>query len=477
MQTIETDVAIIGAGTAGLNAVREADKAGVKWVLIESDSYGTMCAKTGCMPSKLLIAAAECSRSTDNGPIFGINIDNKQINAAAVFERVRNERDRFVSFVVNDTQALPKENRIRGHAKFIGPNSLLVDDHTRVNAQSIVIASGSTATIPPPFDTLDDDRLLLNDDIFELSTLPATLAVIGAGVVGIELGQALQRLGVSTTFFSRSNKIGAISDPVVLQNAHDVLRDEMDFHFNAALMFAESKPEGIQLTWSDVEQSKKTATYEQVLVATGRTSTISKLNIESAGITFQQAQDLWNPQTTQIGNHPIFIAGDAAGHRSLLHEASDEGRISGKNAAQYPNVTPRTRRTALRIVFSDPQIAQVGTPYSQLDIQTIEIGEASFDDQGRARVMNQHRGIIRIYASKQDYVLVGAELFAPRAEHMAHLLAWAVQQKLTVQKVLEMPVYHPVLEEGMRTALRALAKKLKVTGECRDEDFAQSAGS
>jgi dihydrolipoamide dehydrogenase len=91
--------------------------------------------------------------------------------------------------------------------------------------------------------------------------------------------------------------------------------------------------------------------------------------------------------------------------------------------------------------------------------------------------MNQHRGLIRIYADRKNCVLIGAELFAPRAEHMAHLLAWVVQQKLTVQKALEMPVYHPVLEEGLRTALRDLASKLKVTGDCRNLDFAEAPGT
>ncbi len=133
-------------------------------------------------------------------------------------------------------------------------------------------------------------------------------------------------------------------------------------------------------------------------------------------------------------------------------------------------------RTRCSITFTDLQMALVGKNYSQLQPKNIEIGEVSYDGQGRARVMNQHRGIIRIYANRKDCTLVGAELFSPRAEHLAHLLAWAVQQKMTIQQALEMPVYHPVLEEGIRTALRDVMSKLKLTGGCRSVDLANAPG-
>jgi dihydrolipoamide dehydrogenase len=139
-----------------------------------------------------------------------------------------------------------------------------------------------------------------------------------------------------------------------------------------------------------------------------------------------------------------------------LHEAADEGRIAGQNAMLYPEVSAHL---------------------DQLDLATVEIGEVSFEDQGRARVMGQNRGLLRIYADRECCSIIGAEMFAPRAEHMSHLLAWAVQQRMLVTRSLQMPFYHPVLEEGMRTALRDLAAKLKVTGECRCEDMAMAPGA
>jgi dihydrolipoamide dehydrogenase len=156
----------------------------------------------------------------------------------------------------------------------------------------------------------------------------------------------------------------------------------------------------------------------------------------------------------QCGASGIFIAGDANNDAPLLHEAADEGRIAGENAARYPDVRPASRRTALSIVFSDPQLAVVGSRYADLAPGTFVTGKVSFEDQGRSRVMLRNRGLLHVYADATTGVLRGAEMIGPDAEHLGHLLAWAMQQKLTVAQVLEMPFYHPVVEEGLRTALR-----------------------
>ena len=135
------------------------------------------------------------------------------------------------------------------------------------------------------------------------------------------------------------------------------------------------------------------------------------------------------------------------------------------------------RRTPLAIAFTDPQIGIVGKRYAELDLDTIEIGEVSFGNQGRARVMGRNQGLLRVYGGRKSCSIIGAEMIGPRVEHLAHLLAWVTQERMTVARALQMPVYHPVIEEGLRTALRDLARKLKVTGRCRSEDFATAPGN
>ncbi len=477
MNAIEVDVAIIGAGSAGLNARREVEKAGRRPLMIESGPYGTTCARVGCMPSKLLIAAADSAHEVASADRFGIRVDGWRVDDAAVFERVRSERDRFAGFVVEDVEALPEEHRLRGHARFIGPTTLSVDDHTEVRAKSVVIATGSSPIIPPPYDAIRE-HVLVNDDIFELEHVPASLAVVGTGIIGLELGQALQRLGARTTFLTPFADLGPFTDPEIRRVTRDLLGAELDLQLESTVHTAEKVDGGIRLAWTDAAGEEREAVFEAVLVAAGRRPNLAGLGLENTGLDLDaRGMPSWDPTTTQAGNAPIFLAGDVSGHRPLLHEASDEGRIAGANAAAYPALTAHVRRVPLAVAFTDPNMAMVGRSYASLDPDRIEIGVVSFANQGRSRVMGRNQGLMRLYGDKRSCTLVGAEFIGPRAEHLAHLLAWSIQQGMPVTRMLQMPFYHPVIEEGLRTGLRDLASKLRVTGQCRGEDMATAAGT
>lgn len=477
MMTHKVDVAIIGAGTAGLNARREAEKAGKSWVLIESGPYGTTCARVGCMPSKLLIAAADRAHEAATGGDFGVHAEGLRIDGRQVMERVRVERDRFAGFVVNDTDALDEAKRIRSRAWFTGPTTLETEDGQRVEANAVVIAAGSSPWLPPPFDAIAD-RIMVNDDVFELEDLPQTMAVIGTGIIGLELGQALSRLGVTVTFFSPFDELGPFSDPELKKSVFNALANELDLELNTKVEEAVPGDRGIAMRWVRQDGAEQTREFETVLVAAGRRPNLEGLNLEATGLTLdKRGIPTWDACTTQCEDLPIFMAGDVSGHRPLLHEAADEGRIAGANASLYPNVISHDRRTPLAVAFTSPQMGFVGKTWRELDQDDIEIGEVSYANQGRARVMGRNQGLVRIYARRQCCTLTGAEMFGPGVEHMAHLMAWAVQQELTVQQVLRMPFYHPVLEEGLRTALVELSRKLKVSGDCPCEDMATAAGT
>src|SRR3954451_12426573 len=189
MKTLHIDVAVVGAGSAGLPAFRAAKAAGASVVLIEGGAYGTTCARVGCMPSKLLIAAAEAAHAARHTAPFGVHVDGGvRIDGREVMARVKRERDRFVGFVVESTESIPVEERLVGYAQFIDDNVLQVGDHTRVHARRIVIATGSVPYVPAMYQALGD-RAVVNDDVFAWDDLPHKVAVIGAGVIGLELGQ------------------------------------------------------------------------------------------------------------------------------------------------------------------------------------------------------------------------------------------------------------------------------------------------
>lgn len=461
MKTRKVDVAIIGAGSAGMNAFRAARAHTDNVVLIEGTEYGTTCARVGCMPSKLLIAAAEAAHAVSEAPHFGINPNGLNIDGAAVMDRVKRERDRFVGFVVDSVENIPAEQRLRGHARFLDNHRLQVGDQWIVDARRIVIATGSTPSYPKSFAELGD-RLVVNDDVFEWTTLPRSAAVFGPGVIGLELGQALSRLGVTTFTFGLGGRIGPLSDPVVSDSARTTLSKEFYLDPGARVTNMQRVDNGVQLEFTDLDGRERTEIVEYVLAATGRTPNVGGLGLEHTTLPLDsKGLPVFDPTTMQVGDSHVFIAGDVDGDRPLLHEASDEGHIAGDNAGRYPSVRTGLRRSPLSIVFSDPQIAMVGQPYSELSLECVAIGTVSFEDQGRSRVMRQNRGLLRIYAEQGTGLFLGAEMIAPRAEHLGHLLAWAHQAKMTIDQMLEMPFYHPVVEEGLRTALRDARSKLR----------------
>lgn len=455
------DVAVIGAGSAGMGAFRAAKAWTDNVVLIEGGDYGTTCARVGCMPSKLLIAAAEAAHAVRLAPEFGVNTGGVDIDGVAVMDRVRRERDRFVGFVVESVENIPDKQRIRGRARFLDDHRIQVGENTIVHAKRIVIATGSTPSFPK-FLTELGDRLVVNDDIFNWQRLPRSVAVFGPGVIGLELGQALGRLGVEVLMFGRSGKVGPLTDPAVMESARKAFSQEFYLDANAKVHRVLRVDDGVYIEYAGPDGRSRVTIVDYVISATGRTPNVSGMGLENTTLPLdERGIPEFDAQTLRIGQSHVFIAGDVNDDRPLLHEASDEGRIAGDNAGRYPNIKAGLRRSPLSIVFTDPQIAMVGSRYGELSDKDIVVGEVSFEDQGRSRVMLKNQGLLRIYADPDDGRFLGAEMFGPRAEHLGHLLAWAHQSNMTVEQMLEMPFYHPVIEEGLRTALRDARTQLR----------------
>ena len=455
------DVAVIGAGSAGLPAFRAAKKHTDSLVLIEGGIYGTTCARVGCMPSKLLIAAAEASHSVDAASRFGVHTYKKVINGEEVMARVRNERDRFVSFVLEDIEKTDEKYNIRKKASFIDNHNLRVGDSV-IEAKSIVIATGSTPIIPSMFDEIGD-LLVVNDDIFEWQNLPESVAVFGPGVIGLELGQALHRLGVRIRVFGSSGSLRPLSDMKIKNYAENIFNKEFPIDTKTKLFGLKRENDKIKINFFDkVSEIEKEEKFDYVLAATGRSPNIKGLGLENTTLKLDSnGIPLFDPHTMQCGDSSIFIAGDVNNSLQVLHEAADEGRIAGENAGLFPKIKRAPRRSPLTIVFCDPQIAIVGKSWQELKTQeNVVIGKISFEGQGRSRVILKNKGLMHIYADKYSGRFLGSEFIGPHAEHLAHLLSWAHQQKMTIPEMLDMPFYHPVIEEGLRTALRDTNDKL-----------------
>lgn len=471
MSARELDVVIIGAGTAGLSAYSAARKYTDNLLLIESGPGGTTCARAGCMPSKLLIAAGEVAHHFKDAETFGISAAPPVIDGKEVMQRIRRERDKFVDSVLDSVNKFPAENKLQGRAKFLANNRLEVIEQTgarsEIEAKRIIIATGSSPYVPEFFKPVGS-RLVTSDDVFEWSDLPKSVAVFGPGVIGLELGQALSRLGVKVALFGKRGEFPIIKDPDISLCADKEFNREFYLDLNAQTKGIRLLGDRVLLEYFHREKGMIEEEFDYVLAATGRRPNIEGLGLDKTDLELDnRGIPLYNRYTGQCGDSSIYIAGDASDDVPLLHEAVDEGRIAGTNAGRSlrdpADIRAVARKTPLSIVFTDPQIASVGQ-----DLETIRknctegyaIGEVDFADQGRAKVINKNRGLLRVYGEQGTGLLLGAEMFGPAAEHIAHQLAWVIQLRLTVQQVLDLPFYHPVLEEGVRTALRDLSRKL-----------------
>ncbi len=475
MTALDVDVAIIGSGTAGMGVYSAARAHTDSVLLLEGGAYGTTCARVGCMPSKLLIAAADAAHQASHADPFGVHVKDVTIDGAAVMTRVRRERDRFVGFVLESVESIPQTDRLIAKVRFQDANTLITELGQLIHARCIVIATGSISVLPPLLNGLKA-RLLTNESIFELPNLPNSLAVFGPGVLGMELGQAMSRLGVIVKMFGVGGGIAGIHDPEIRNYANQAFNEEFYLDASAQVKSVTESATGVEVHYLHRDGTWQTEQFGYALAATGRAPDIANLGLECTGLQLNpQGVPLFDRLTQRCGNSSIFIAGDASNEVPLLHEAADQGRIAGDNAGRYPDIRPGLRRTPLAVVFTDPQVASVGLNLKQIDEQfkdRFAVGSVSFEDQGRSRVMLRNKGILKVYAEQPSGLFLGAEMFGPAAEHIAHLLAWGAQKRMTVNEMLEMPFYHPVIEEGVRTALRDLNHKLqagsKVVERCMD---------
>jgi dihydrolipoamide dehydrogenase len=452
---MKVDTIIVGAGTAGLSALREVRRYTDDFLLVNDGHWGTTCAANGCMPSKALIEAANAFHRRHTMDSFGIRgTDALRVDIPAVLAHVRKLRDSFVAGPESVPSTLG-DRAISGRARLLGPDCIEVNGDT-IKARSIILAPGSRPIAPKAWAEFGD-RILTTDSLFEQTDLPHRIAVIGMGAIGVEIAQALARLGITVAGFDAADGLAGIDDAQVLAAFRPLLEKEMSLHLGAPAEL-EAQNGAIRVTGAG-----DSFEADAVLVAMGRRANVDDLGLDTLGVRLDEdGLPKLDPTTQRIGELPVFLAGDANAYRALQHEAADEGHIAGRNAAPDAREPSHCRRTPLSIAFSSPQVARVGQPLSALQDRRIVSAKADFSRQGRARIMGQAEGMLRVHAELPSGKILGAEMCVPAAEHLAHLLALAIERGLTVSEMLAMPFYHPVLEEGLRGALRRLQKDLPV---------------
>lgn len=457
MNDTTVDVAIIGAGTAGLYALREVRRAKKSFVLIDHGPLGTTCARVGCMPSKVALHSAELWRSRQYFPDIGASgCEHLLLDIDRAWANLRMQRDRFANGAAQNAIRAGGENLLTGRARFLEPGVIeVVTDGGRkvIRAGAVVVATGSVPVVPKWLSVLGD-QVITTDQLFELETLPRSMGVLGLGAIGLEMGLALSRLGVKVTGTELAESPAGIADPEIAASALAHFGPEMEMWFGAAAEVRQVA-DGVAISSEGRE-----VVVERVLAALGRRPNIDSLDLAAGGLELnERGLPQIDTATLQAGQSRIFIAGDANGDRPLMHEAADEGAIAGYNAVRQ-ELTRFRRRTSLAIAFTRPDIATAGARFNQLDPERTVTGTARTGDTARYRVLHGEGGLLRVYADAASGRLLGASIFAVEGEHLAHQLAWAIDRGETAQRLLQMPFYHPVVEEALQSALQDIVRKL-----------------
>jgi len=449
----QVQVLIIGAGSAGLSALRQVKKYTENFILINHGPLGTTCARVGCMPSKALIHVANaCHKSRLLGEKGFLSSRQVSVDISAVMKHVRKLRDFFAGGMRDDTLEMANGKLLDGRAQIVGPDRVRVG-REEFTTSRIIIATGSRPIVPEAWEGFSE-LVLTSANLFEQEDFPKRVGVIGLGTIGLEIGQALSRLGVEVHGFARRRVFGGLTDPEINSAVAAAMGEEFVLYAGDE---AEVEDMGNYLL---VRAGDKSVAVDKIVASSGVIPNLQGLGLENLGIELDdRGLPPFNSNTLQVADLPVFIAGDVNGLSPILHEALDEGFIAGVNCGLDE---PRNfcRRVPLKIVFSDPQIALVGQTFEQLGHTDVIIGRSDFSKQSRARVEGRNLGLLHIYVDRDSMRFLGAEMAVPDAEHLAHLLALALQNRMTVAEMLQMPFYHPTVEEGLRTALRDVAQQM-----------------
>lgn len=442
---------ILGAGTAGLSAWKRARDLTDDVLMIDPGPLGTTCARVGCMPSKALLQIAKdhqtARRLHREGLMSG---PGGELNGPAVMNRVRELRDRFTAGPVRAVEKMG-ERFVHGAARFVAPDCIEVEG-ARYSADAIVVAAGTQPFVPEPWQALGD-RLLTSDGIFEMPDIPSRVGVIGAGAIGCEIGQGLAMLGSEVHLFGRSPHLAGIADTAINNVLHSALGQHLQLHLGE-----DAQPlrisDGVEIGFGD-----ERLVVDVVVAAVGRRAPIDHLELDRLGVpTDDQGLPRIDSESLRAGDAPVWFAGDINGIRPIMHEAADEGRLAAWHAL-HPDAECMQRRTPMGIVFTEPQVAWAGLRAKELPAGDALTGESDFSRQGRSIIKGYEHGLMKVHADAAGR-LIGCEMACAGAEHLAHELAWLIQQEVGTVDALTLPFYHPVLEEGLRTALHDIRRQL-----------------
>jgi len=462
MENQHFDYIVIGGGSGGYAAARTARESKKQVAIIDSASeLGGLCILRGCMPSKTLIYSAEVLHLAQKGKTFGLDIPHAKSDMPTLHQRKLNIIQEFAEY--RQEQLLSDRFTLfRSRARFIDPNTIQLDDGTRLSADHFMIATGSVVSVPP-VQGLNEVPYWTSDEVLELDFMPEKVIMLGGGIVACELAQFLRRIGSEVIQIQRSPHILKEMSPQAASVIEQAFTDEgIQLYTDTQLQSVSHSENRFTVTFIHQGETLEVAA-PHLINALGRQPATDGLGLEAAGIQTRMSGHIDCDEMQRTSNPKVYACGDVAGPHEIVHVAIMQGETAAKHATLRPS-DPVDYDSLLGVVFTDPQIGAVGLNELQLKARGIDYisAEYPFDDHGKSILMEAKYGYVKVFADRQGTVL-GAECVSKDAGELTHAMAVAVTLKANVRDLLKVHWYHPTLSEIWSYPLEDIADELSET--------------
>ena len=448
------DVIVIGSGPGGYVSAIRCAQLGLKTAIVEGrDTLGGTCLNVGCIPSKALLHASHSyHEATHNFDKMGLIINNPKID----FDKMQNYKNDVISQNTKGIEFLLKKNKIdwlKGWAKIVNKNQVTVGENTH-DTKNIIIASGSEPSTIPNVE-IDENRIVNSTGALSLSKIPKSMIVIGAGVIGLEMGSIYSRLGTDVTVIEYMDHITPGMDLEISKNFQRTLKKQgLKFIMGAAVKSANSTKTKANVIYKKADAEIKIEA-EIVLVSTGRRPFTNGLNFLEIGGELTERGQIKTNNKWQTSVEGIYAIGDAIAGPMLAHKAEDEGMavaevIAGKHGHVNYDVIPG-------VIYTTPEVANVGKTEEELKDAGIDykVGKFSFMGNGRAKAVFQGEGFVKLLADATTDRILGCHLIGPAAGDLIHEICVAMEFGASSQDIAMTCHAHPTFSEAIREAALA----------------------
>ena len=452
------DLVILGGGSTALAAAQRAVELGARVAMVEQAVPGGTCINWGCIPSKTLIHKAALYRATHRGAGAGLNLTSGPVDCVALMaakqqaiDRVRRERcDQLLS-------NHPAVRLVRGHGRFLGPGEIQVGPEI-IRCGKVLIACGG---VPRNLDLpgLHQVGALKSYSVLNLTAIPASLLIIGGGVIALEIGQMLQRFGCQVTILERGERPLAEFDPRLTGPLCGLLAAEgLHQHFGVEIQRVEPDQQGVAVH-AVVHGRPARFTAERLMLAVGTVPATNGIGLETVGVALDWQGFVVIDAECHTSAAGIWAAGDVTGPPLLAPAGDLEARVAVENMFADRHCTVDHHGTPMA-VFIDPEIALVGQTKAQAENAGHAVAEVHLDlaTVAKAHVVGAPVGGLLLWADQIDGRILGGQILAPRAADLIHELALAVRACLTVADLADMVHVYPTISDGWRLAARQLLR-------------------